>query len=59
MEIQGVAARLGGTGDVEYRSSCMMWADNQWIFSEDMEKLRGVMNGIINDLMDMDMESLW
>ena len=59
VDIQGVAARFGGTGDVEYRTSSMMWADNQWIFSEDMEKLRGMMNGINDDLMDMDMESLW
>ena len=35
----------------------MMWADNHWILSNDKDKLMWIVNDIIEQLLDLDMES--
>ena len=60
---KGWEIMFGGGEDDEHRFSGMMWADNDWIFSDDKDKLTLVVNDIIDELMNLDMEpkpeSLW
>ena len=60
---KGWEIMFGGEGDDEYRFSGMKWADNCWTFSDDREKLKCVVNDILDELMILDMElkpdSLW
>ena len=57
----GLAA--GRKHDNEYFFRGQMWADSDWLFSDDKEKLVCMVNDIIEELLDLDMrsklESLW
>ena len=54
---------FGGQHDNEYTLRGLVWADNDWLFSDNREKLICMVNDIIEELLDLDMEptlaSLW
>ena len=60
---KGWGFSFGGQYDNEYTLRGMMWADNNWLFSDHREKLICMVNDIIEELLDLDMEpkpeSLW
>ena len=61
--MDGMALLFGGQHDNVYVLRGMMWADNDWLFCDNKERLRCIVNDIIEELLDLDMkpkpQSLW
>ena len=53
---KGWGIMFGGEGGDEYRFSAAMWADRNWIRSDERYKLTWMVNDITEELMDLDME---
>ena len=48
---------FGGEYDNQYVLRGMMWADSYWLFCDNKERLVSIVNDIIEELLDLDLES--